>query len=272
VARHTFPHARTAVAAGVLAATVAGLSACTTPRPTPLDPHAIAATTQPPGARGAEPTPSAAGASTSPEASQPAGAPGDELPDPAFPIDSGEYAGAAVQAWAAGNTERLDELEMAGGLLHTTPAAAGFSLAYCDGLGAATCLFVNAAGDELALPVRSGGGARAVGAGGTLQRTTFPSDDRAYAQQTLTAWQHRNSPRLKLLTRQNLDYATMDSLGARWTGTWSFDGGEGGAGSVYLTWRDGAGHALTFRFSNGPPAPTTGEASLHRVTEVMYEP
>ena len=91
-------------------------------------------------------------ASPSPSGGQPTGeAPqGQEFSD-AFPADPGDYASAAVLAWNVGDAARLNQLAGPGGILHGLPATAGFSLAYCAGTGAATCVFVNGAGDELAL-------------------------------------------------------------------------------------------------------------------------
>ena len=191
---------------------------------------------------------------------------------PDYPHDPAGYAREAVAAWVVGDQARLDQLEEPGGVLHRLAPARGFALANrCE---SASCLFRNGSGDELRLPIRGAalGGPLAVGAAGTLEPTSYPSDDRAYAAAALTAWVDRNDPRLRMLTRQQLTCAMVDALGAVRGHRWTFDHGEGGVGSVYLTWRDQTAHGLTFRFDNGPPAPSTGPPAQHRITEIIYEP
>jgi hypothetical protein len=40
-------------------------------------------------------------------------------------------------------------------------------------------------------------------------------------------------------------------------------------GTLYFSWNDGHGHLLAFGFLNGPPAPTTGPSSQHRITTIV---
>jgi hypothetical protein len=201
-------------------------------------------------------------------------------PAPAYPADPESYTKAAVAAWASRNIARLDQLEVDNATLHTMYDCNGcydihfVLIGECDGAaGSSYCLFYNGAGDELRLRVSNPalGQARAIGTGSIFDQMTFPSDDKAYAQKALDAWLGRDDVRLKLLT-QNLVSANVDAKGADPHGEWTFAGSEGAAGSLYLTWHNPAGHKLTFRFTNGPAAPTLGPASQHRITEIIYMP
>jgi hypothetical protein len=224
------------------------------------------------------PAPSATTATTTTEGGNSGGGGGTPAPV-GYPNSPAEYAKAAVSAWAGRDLQRVDNLEVSGGILHTMLACNGcyeihFVLSTCEGAaGSSYCLFFNGAGDELTIRVQNSalGQPHAVVLGGTFKPVTFPSDNQAYAQEALDAWLSRNDVRLELLTLKHMTSGAVDGLGANRNSTWTFDHGEGAAGSAYLTWHDTAGHKLTFRFVNGPAAPTLGPASQHRITEIIYQ-
>jgi hypothetical protein len=199
---------------------------------------------------------------------------------PTYPSTAAAYAQAGVAAYVNHDAARLDQLEVAGGQLHTMAGCNGcyntaFALVNCQGAaGSSYCLFFNAVGDELNVHLQNDllGSPDAIVAGSIFSPITFPSDDKAYAQEALNAWLSKNDARLKLLTQANFTSAQVDALGANRNSTWTFDHGEGAAGSLYFSWRDGSGHTLAFRFLNGPAAPTTGPASQHRITDIVYMP
>jgi hypothetical protein len=197
-----------------------------------------------------------------------------------FPTDAATYTKVAVAAWAAGDVSTLDQYEDSGGELHTLLACNGcyntaFTLNGCSGAAGSTyCLFINVVGDELRLRVSNPllGQPRAMGAGSTFSPITFPSDDSAYAQEALDAWLAVNDPRLGLLTAKPFTSAQVTALGAAHTEDWTANGTQGAAGTIYVQFRNTAGHTLAFGFLNGPPAPTTGPGSQHRITTIVYLP
>jgi hypothetical protein len=198
-------------------------------------------------------------------------------PAPTYPGTASEYAKAAITAWAAGDTTRLDQLESSDGLLHTQLHCVScfdqhFTFIHCQGAaGTSYCLFYNNVGDELTLRVVNSllGHPLAVNSGGAFDPITFPADDKAYAQEALSAWVGRNDARLKLLTAANMTTAQVDALGANPNLPWGFDHSEGAAGSMYYSWHDPSSHLLAFRFLNGGPTPTSGPGSQHRITEIV---
>jgi hypothetical protein len=198
-----------------------------------------------------------------------------------YPSDAETYAKQAVTAWETGDTARLNQLEVAGGTIHTLAGChACYDLHFnligsCDGAaGSSYCLFYNKVGDSLRVHLSNPllGHPQAVVAGSIWDPITFPSDDKKYAQEALDAWLGGNDARLKLLTASKMTSAQVDALGADRHSTWTFDHADGAMGSTYYNFHDLAGHSLAFRFLNGPPAPTTGPASQHRITEVVYLP
>ena len=197
---------------------------------------------------------------------------------PTFPKDAGAYTAAALAAWVAQDVSTLDQYEDSGGQLHTMLGCDGcyntaFTPAGCQGAaGSSYCLYLNAVGDELRLRVNNAslGQPRAMGTGSTFNQISFPSDDKAYAQEALDAWQSGNDARLRLLTAKPFTTAQITALGPNHAGTWTFDHADGAAGSSYFAFTDGSGHRLAFRFTNGPAAPTTGPTSQHRITDVVY--
>jgi hypothetical protein len=207
----------------------------------------------------------------------PTGGPTDIAVPLTFPASAEAYTKAALQAWVAKNTTALNQYEVAGGQLHTLASCDGcyntaFTFVECQGAaGSSYCLFVNAVGDQLTLKVVNEqlGKPLAMGLGSLWDPTTFPSDNRAYAQLALTAWQEGNDARLKLLTKQSLRSADIDAKGAQRSGSWTYGGTDGAAGSLYYRFTSG-GHQLAFQFTNGPAAPTTGPDSQHRIGQVIY--
>jgi hypothetical protein len=208
------------------------------------------------------------------------GSPTDSPAPPAYPSGAEEYAKAGVAAWVDHDAARLDQLEVTGGLIHTLAGCDGcynmvFTFIHCEGAaGSSYCLFFNDVGDELTVHLLNSllGTPNAIVTGGTFAPITFPSDDQAYAQEALDAWLSQNDARLKLLTQASMTSAQVDALGANRTSSWTFDHADGAMGSIYYTWLDGSGHSLAFRFLNGPPAPSTGAAGHHRITEIVYLP
>jgi hypothetical protein len=200
---------------------------------------------------------------------------------PTYPTDIVEYAKAAVTALSSKDSARLDQLEAAGGTLHTMLGCfdcydTNFYLSTCPQTGPyVTCTFFNAVGDELRLrgdPSLVGQPHAIPAAGSVFDPITFPSDNKAYASLAMTAWLNRNDNRLKLLTKDQLTSAQVDALGGNRNAAWNYDHSEGAAGSVYYVWKDPSGHTMSVRFVNGPPAPTLGPGAQHRITQFIYLP
>jgi hypothetical protein len=201
---------------------------------------------------------------------------------PTYPTDIVEYAKAAVIAWAGKDMDRLDQLEAPGGILHTMLVNCfdcydtNFYLSTCPQTGPyVTCTFFNAVGDELRLrgdPSLIGKPHAIPAVGSVLDQITFPSDNKAYAALAMTAWLNRNDNRLKLLTKDSLTSAQVDTLGGNRNAAWNYDHSEGAAGSIYYVWKDPSGHSMSVRFINGPAAPTTGPGAQHRIVQFIYLP
>jgi hypothetical protein len=252
------------LAVGLFAAACALALAACSPSPTPTP----TASATPPAGTGTLGT-------VTPSASATAAA-------PAYPTDAGEYAKAAVAAWAARDIGRLDQLEVQDGELHTLYSCNGcydvhFVLIDCQGAaGSSYCLFFNNVGDSLRLRLVNQflGQPRAIGTGSIWDPITFPSDDKAYAQEALDAWQAGNDNRLKLLTQGQLTSAQVTALGPDHSGQWTYNPAFGGGamGTIGFTWTDVHGHQLSFLFTNGPAAPTTGPNSQHRIRQIVYNP
>jgi len=200
-------------------------------------------------------------------------------PAEVLPTTAEQYTKKAIDAWKAHNVSALDQYEVGDGILHTMWDCgdcynAEFTLApgNCQGAaGSSYCRYFNKYGDDLLLRVTNEllGHPRAIVAGSTFEPTAFPSDNQAYAQLALNAWLAGNDNRLKLLTKDNLTSAAIDAKGAERGTGWTFDHAEGAMGSVYMSFKRGA-HSLVFQFVNGPPAPTTGPDSQHRIVQVIY--
>ncbi len=200
-------------------------------------------------------------------------------PAPRYPSSAEDYAKAGVAAWVGHDIARLDDLEESGGTLHMLYGCNGcynmhFTLVRCEGAaGSSYCRFFNNVGDDLLLRLNNAslGQARAITAGSTWDPISFPSDDQAYAQKALDAWQAGNDARLKLLTGDQLTSAQVSALGADKAQQWTFTGSNGAAGTIGFVFKDTNGHTLTFLFTNGPAAPTTGPGSQHRIKQILYD-
>ena len=111
-------------------------------------------------------------------------------PPPTYPSTAEAYAKEGVAAWVNSDAARLNQLEVAGGVLHTLAGCAGcynvaFVFSNCQGAaGSSYCLFFNAVGDELNVKLGNSllGGPQAIVAGSIFGPITFPSDNKAYAR------------------------------------------------------------------------------------------
>jgi hypothetical protein len=181
-----------------------------------------------------------------------------------------------VNAWAAGDTGRLDQLRDSNAAIFGTLSSGNydkhFGLYVCQGAaGSTVCTFYNGAGDELVLRL----GNQLIGQphavlDGQLHSITFPTDNRAYGQEALDAWLGHNDARIGLLcTGDAASHLSAVAVSHR-TETWTFDHAEGAAGSFYLTWRNPAGDGLVFRFHDPGIPPTPGPQ--HRIIDVIFQP
>ena len=267
---------RTRVAALVAAIVLAGaaLAGCSTPG-TGTDPS----TNPGSGALG-----QAGGATTPADGASVGDGPTDVATSPTsptYPTDIAEYARRAVAAWVGKDEARLDQLEAPGGALHTMLGCfdcydTNFYLATCPNTGPyVTCVFFNLAGDELRLrgdPALAGQPHAITAAGSVFDQITFPTDNQAYAALAMAAWLNRNDNRLKLLTKDSLTSTQIDALGPNRNLAWNFDRSDGAAGSVYYVWKDPTGRTLSARFTNGPPAPSSGPDAQHRILGFTFLP
>ena len=188
---------------------------------------------------------------------------------PTFPTTAEAYAKATVTAWTAHDTARLDQLKVAELKLFTSIDTAGtydthYAFVRCDGAaGSSYCTFFNNAGDALTLQLQNPliGQAHAV-ISGTFDPTTFPVDNKAYAQLALNAWIDHNDIRLGLLTTPDaLTVINALPAGLR-NSSWTFKESQGAMGSLYYTWKHSSGAEFSFRFSNLSP-PVAGQQ--HRI-------
>ena len=108
--------------------------------------------------------------------------------------------------------------------------------------------------------------------GSSFDPVTFPSDDTAYAREALDAWQAGDDATVALLCAEPDAFASMTARGGDRGATWTESGSEGAAGTVYVRFTDPVGHTVAFGFVNGPPAPTSGPGSEHRIMTIVYEP
>jgi hypothetical protein len=204
-------------------------------------------------------------------------------PAATYPTTPEAYTKAAINAWAAHDSATLDALEVSGGLLHglsTTAYNTEFSLApdNCQGAaGSSYCLYFNKYGDELTLKVENQllGQAHAIvtAADSTFIPTIFPSDEKEYAGEALSAWMLKNDNRLKLLVlNPPKTSAAIDALGATRGDDWNYCRTDGAMGSLYYLFQRGS-QVLAFQFNNTDPdpAPTSGSAAQHRILGITLE-
>jgi len=204
--------------------------------------------------------------------SGPAGAP----PAPSYPSDAGVYSRAAVTAWLAGDNARLDQLRDPANMLFHSIGLGDYDRHYtfqwCQGAaGSSYCMFYNAVGDELRLHLLNPrlGGPHAI-IDGEFHPLTFPPDMQAYAQECLDGWKAGNTTRVGYLTTADaLAHLNAIATGHR-SDDWTFQDAQGAAGSSYLTWRNGSGDRIVFRFHN--PGVVPGEGPQHRIVDVLWNP
>ena len=215
-------------------------------------------------------------ASTPPPAAPGGGSGPDAPPAPSYPSDAGEYSRAAVSAWLAGDNGRLDQLRDPANMLFHSVGLGDYDRHYtfqwCQGAaGSSYCMFYNAVGDELRLHLSNPrlGGRHAI-VDGEFHPLTFPPDMQAYAQECLDGWKAGNTARVGFLTTADaLAHLNAIATGHR-SDDWTFQDAQGAAGSSYLTWRNGSGDRIVFRFHN--PGVVPGEGPQHRIVDVLWNP
>jgi hypothetical protein len=203
---------------------------------------------------------------------------GSAPPAATFPTGAEAYARAALGAWSSGDAARLAQLNDPADHVFTTLSGGDYNrnfgtLYRCEGVAGSTwCTFYNTVGDTLRLRLRNDlvGKAHAI-VEGRFTPITFPTDYRAYAQETLDAWLGHNTAAVALLTGKAGESAFSGvPAGARNT-AWTFDHTEGAAGHEYFLFRDAAGDRLIFGFTNpGVASPPANGHGL--VREVIYTP
>jgi hypothetical protein len=224
---------------------------------------------------GTNPSPSATPSPAASPTASPSPAP-HAVSTAGFPADAESYTTAAVGAWVAGDTGRLDQLRDANAGIFSTLSSGNydkhFTLYLCQGAAGSTfCTFYNNAGDELVLRVVNQllGQPHAV-LDGQLRAITFPTDNQAYAQEALDAWLAHDDARIGLLCTGDAAAHLNAVAATHRTEAWTFDHAEGAAGSFYLTWRNPAGDGLVFRFHDPGIPPTPGPQ--HRIIDVIFQP
>ncbi len=233
---------------------------------------------------GCNPATPTAGGSTTPTpvgsgdggSSQP---PASSAPAATFPSTAEAYSQAAITDWRNHDTTALGTLNAASDTVFQTLNAGNYNTQFttlymCDGAAGSTyCTWYNAVGDLLRLQLRNDliGQAHAI-VGGTLIPITFPTDDKAYAQETLDAWQGHNTAAVALLTGKPGDTAFNGvPASLRSANDLTFSRADGTAGHEYYVWRDGAGNELAFGFVD--PGIVSPPANRHGLVEaVVYTP
>jgi len=197
-------------------------------------------------------------------------------PAASYPSGAGPYTQAALNAWLNGDTARLDQLRDPAATIFATLSAGDydkhFTLKNCQGAaGSSYCTFDNNVGDELMLRVSNEklGHPHAL-TDGHFSAITFPTDMQAYAQECLDAWKAGNTARVGFLTTADAKTHLGAIADSYRSATWTFVDSQGAAGSSYLTWQDGAGHRILFRFYN--PGVDPNETPQHRIRDVLWNP
>jgi hypothetical protein len=220
-------------------------------------------------------SPTGAAGSTGPSATASAAA-----STASFPDQAEAYTRTAIAAWRSHDATVLGSLNASSDKVFATLDAGNYdnrfdTLYTCEGAAGSTyCTYYNTAGDTLRLKVNNEllGKAHAL-VGGELIPITFPTDYKAYAQETLTAWQDHNTAAVALLTGKTGDsaFASVPASARSAPGGWSFDHTEGATGHELFFFRDPAGDTIGFQFSNpdfvSPPANRHG-----LVEQIAYTP
>jgi hypothetical protein len=220
---------------------------------------------------GPTPPPGGSGAlGGAPEATTSAAAP----PAATYPGDAGAYATAAVTAWSQGDHARLAQLDAPGDTIFSTLDSGNynkaFSLYRCDGAaGSSICALYNAVGDELDLRVLNSrlGQDHAV-QDGQWHPITFPTDNRAYAEEAVHAWSGHNDAAVSLLTGKPGATAFSAVPAARRDDVWTYSGSDGGMGHLYYHFANAAGDNIIVSMANEGFA--TIPPNRHGLIEVVY--
>jgi hypothetical protein len=109
----------------------------------------------------------------------------------------------------------------------------------------------NAVGDELDLRVLNSllGQAHAV-QDGQWHPITFPTDNRAYAEEAVHAWTGRNDAAVALLTGKPGATAFSAVPAAKRDDVWTFNHDEGGMGHLYYVFTNAAGDSIIVSMAN----------------------
>jgi hypothetical protein len=197
-------------------------------------------------------------------------------PAPSYPSDAETYSKAAVTAYLNHDQTRLGQLNASGSTIFQTLASGNYdrnwALQNCQGAaGSSYCTFYNAVGDMLRLQLSNQllGAAHAI-VGGTFDPLTFPTDMKAYAQECLDAWKAGNSARVGYLTTPDAKTHLSAIADSHRADDWTFSDSQGAAGSSYLTWHNGSGDRIVFRFTN--PGVDPNETQQHRIRDVLWNP
>jgi hypothetical protein len=206
----------------------------------------------------------------------PTGGTSNSAPPATYPSSAGPYTQAAVNAWVNGDTARLDQLRDPATTIFATLSAGDydkhFAVRSCQGAaGSSYCVFYNNVGDELTLKVSNEklGHPHALN-DGQFSPITFPTNMQSYAQECLDAWKAGNTARVSFLTTADAKTHLYNIADSYRSTTWTFVDSQGAAGSSYLTWRDGTGDRIVFRFHN--PGVDPNEGPQHRIVDVLWNP
>jgi hypothetical protein len=220
------------------------------------------------------------GSSPSPSPSGGSGTAGDApggvtTPAPvSYPGDAAAYATAAVTAWGGGDTTRLGQLNDPADPVFSTLDSGNYDKAFglyqCTGAaGSSICVFYNHVGDELDLRLLNSllGQAHAV-MDGQWHPITFPTDNRAYAEEAIHAWTGHNDAAVALLTGKPGATAFDPVPAERRDDTWTFDHNEGGTGHLFYIFRNTTGESIIVSIANEGFA--TVPPNRHGLIEVIY--
>jgi hypothetical protein len=191
-----------------------------------------------------------------------------------YPSTANDYARSALTAWRSRDAVLLRALSADGNTIFTTLDGGNynrvFSLYQCTGAaGSSICAFYNEVGDEVDLRLQNAllGHPHAV-IDGQWHPITFPTDNKAYAQEAIVAWGGHNSAAVALLTGKTGDTAFAGVPAARRGDNWTYTHEEGATGHLLYVFIDPAGDSIIVSFLNEGFAPTP--ANRHGLIEVVY--
>jgi hypothetical protein len=214
------------------------------------------------------------GSGTAGDAPGPASA-GATTPAPmTYPGEAGAYATATVTAWSGGDSTRLGQLNDPADPIFSTLDSGNYNKAFglyrCTGAaGSSICVLYNQVGDELDLRLQNSllGQAHAV-VDGQWHPITFPTDNRAYAEEAIHAWTGHNDAAVALLTGKPGATAFDPVPAPRRDDTWTFGHEEGGTGHLFYVFGNATGDHIVVSFANEGFA--TVPANRHGLIEVIY--